>query len=365
MTSSPMTTSHPLADPLTATPAPVTHRPRAMGENHGVLWVPTEAVVCHLVAVPKVPRSKWQAMIPWLLEDQLLEAPAQLAFRMGERIGDGRVPVLVTSREQLAAWQLAGATELVPDFFALPWRQGECALALLGDRAVLRLGPWQGAAGPPALIWSLVENHLSRNDEQLLVFARHSQGQLPPGLAARSRVEDLAQLFDRPCTPWLGFTSATVRATPVGARALGLSLGLGLLALVLLMVTVKVETVRMEAQAGHLEAQLQAVYGQHFGEPYDFAMADFQSVVSRQLEGGALSGPSPLTLLAPLASILPACTDCRIEKLSADQGGLTLEISGSAPQVTALPLSGNGWHGRVTALDDHWQYRIEGGNAHE
>lgn len=338
---------------------------RPMTGHGNALWVPSEAVACHLVTVPDVPRSKWQAMIPWLLEDQLLESPEALAFHFGQRDGDGRVPVLVTSRAQLTAWQQVGSGELVPDFFALPWRQGECALALSGGRALLRHGPWQGAAGPEELIWALLENRLGQTDERLVVYAEQGAAVLPPTLAARARVVDLALLFEHPHAPWLGMASGADQGrSDALPRAAWLTLSLAVLALLLVMVGIKVESGRMVAQANHLEGQLRLAYGEYFGADYDFAMADFQSVVSRQLEGGIESGESPLALVAELASVLPACGDCRIERLAVDSQALDLVLSGSADSVAALPLVGNGWHASLTADNEHWRYQL-GGDTHE
>ena len=106
---------------------------RPLGAGSGA-WVPTEAIACHRPVVPAVPRRKWLAMIPWLLEDQLLEPVERLHFACGERGADGAVAVLVVNSEQLVRWRRDAAGPLVPDGFALPWAQGECVLAVDGDR---------------------------------------------------------------------------------------------------------------------------------------------------------------------------------------------------------------------------------------
>ncbi len=257
------------------------------------VWVPAEAVVCHLVTVPEVPRRKWRAMVPWMLEELLLDSPERLEFVFGDRDDQGRVPVLVVSRDTLGDWRRraveAGGevAQLVPDFFALPWGEGEVTVAPLGERALLRFGAREGTAGPLALIWALARNLLAEDGERRLRLLGEKET-LPEDLPEPAVVEPAGDLFAASAPPWLGFEPERQRAArrqgwSVPARAAAVLAGL----LVVLAGSAHlVETRRMEAQAAHLEEALRGGFQRYFGADYDFPLADFQQVASRRLDGG-------------------------------------------------------------------------------
>ena len=58
-----------------------------------VVWVPGEQVACHRVTVPPVAKKKWLAMVPWLVEERVLERPEDLVVAAGEKDGENTVPV--------------------------------------------------------------------------------------------------------------------------------------------------------------------------------------------------------------------------------------------------------------------------------
>lgn len=331
--------------------------PRPFGAGGGA-WIPTEAVACHAPVVPAVPRRKWQGMIPWLLEDQLLEPLERLHLAWGDRDPEGVVPVLAVNRELLARWQQGAPGPLVPDAFALPWHKGECALAVEGDRWLLRAGPWQLAAGPAALLAPLVARLLGDGGLQLVVYGPPGSGDLPPDLAAGARWRDRMGLFDRPRGPFLACAGGPGEqrqsaALPRGARV---AAGLGALAALLLALGSAVETSRLSAEADHLEGQLRAAHQRYLGQPYDFPMADFQAVVSRQLGGGEGSGA--LDLVAAVAPAVAACRGCAVERLAVADGAVELRLAAGAEAVAALPRAGASWRAALSPEGEGWSYRV-------
>lgn len=324
----------------------------ADGQRH---WIATEAVIIHTVAVPPVPRRKWQSMLPWLLEDRLLQPVVQLVLVSSERDGSGQVAVLAADAGQLAAWQRAYPGELVPDGFALPWRVGECALWLDGDRWLVRHGPWQLAAGPATLLTPLVSGLLAQHQLQLVVYGRQREGELPESLAALAEWRDPHGLFDGPRQPSLSFVpGADPRQRAAPPRGALVAAGLAALAGVLFAVGSWLESGRIDAQAIALEDQLRVLYQQQLGEPYDFPMADFQALVSRQLGGGA-PGPG-LQLAAAVAPAISNCGGCAIEEFTLADDSLALTLSGAL--AAQLPTQGPGWQAGLVADGSRWQYHI-------
>jgi len=49
------------------------------------LWVPTERIGFHQVDVPTAPERKWPQLIPWLLEDRILQPVEEMHFVIAGR----------------------------------------------------------------------------------------------------------------------------------------------------------------------------------------------------------------------------------------------------------------------------------------
>lgn len=335
-----------------------------------VVWVPAEAVGCHLVTVPEVPRRKWRAMVPWMLEERLLDSPDRLEFVFGDRDDQGRVPVLAVSRETLGDWRRRGleagceVVQLVPDFFALPWREGEVTVAPLGERALLRFGAREGTAGPPELIWSLARNLLAEGGERRLRLLGE-RGDLPADLPEPAAVEPAGELFAAPSPPWLGFTPHRQRASrrqgwSPPARAAAVLAGL----LVVLIGAVHlVETRRMEAQAAHLEEALRGGFQRYFGADYDFPLEDFQQVASRRLDGGGAPPGSALLAarLTRLEQVLSACGDCRVIRLEGEPDGLVATLAAASETALRRAAGSEGLPVELArAAEENWSVRIGG-----
>ncbi|KJS05655.1 MAG: hypothetical protein VR73_11790 [Gammaproteobacteria bacterium BRH_c0] len=355
------------------------HRATATGGGPCAVWVPSEQVACHLLDVPAVAQKKWRAMVPWMLEERLLDRPDNCQFICGNRDGDGAVPVLVVARSVLAAWQRQVHTslppgsqcqQLIPDFFALPWQPGQVVVAVVGQRCLLRYGQWQGMAGPPEFIWPLVSQLLGDSTLNLQVFADSEAATLPPGLSATPVIVSAQALLQRPQGSWLGLdagaSASAVRASwPLAGKV---AAGLALLLPVLLVAGELVETRRMAAQASHFEQALAAGYRQYFGMDYDFAPADFQRTVSRQLENRAGEGAGVgLALVDQLDQLLADCPDCRVDRLVVRDGQLQASLSGETvgehlgPALAVIDEQ----QVNLQASDAGWLLQIKSGSAHE
>lgn len=345
-----------------------------------LVWVPTERVACHGLDVPPVPRKKWQAMIPWLLEERLLERVEGMDFVCGDARkngseGSSRVPVIAVSKTVVSGWRRELVdrnirySALVPDFFALPWQAGELAIAISantitgtessGNRCLVRTGPWQGAAGPAELILPLVENLVATEHPVLNLYAESADG-LPETLKSQAVLHNPGELFSTPRQPWLAIATSEAPvhngSWPLPARV---AAGLAILGLGLFAGSYALETRRIEAEALHFESELRRGYQQYFGTGYDFAMEDFQRVVSARLG----SGPDPaLGLMSRLAAVIAGCGDCRVERLSGENGGIKALVSGAGAQQHLRAVAGGDVS--MEAQGEQWLLSL-GGQDHE
>jgi type II secretory pathway component PulL len=248
-------------------------------------------------------------------------------------------------------------TALVPDFFALPWQQGEVSLAILGERCLARTGAWQGMAGPAALVLPLLQQQLASGQQRLTVYGEGDFNSLAPQLLAGATRADHRQLFSSVRQPWLaiaGGDSSRDRAQTQWPLPGKIAAGLAVLAVALSAAATVLETAQIEQQASHFDEQLQRGYRQYFGENYDFDMADFQRVVSARMDGGNRGDPA-LGQLQQLQQILSACGDCRIDKLSASGAGVEALVSGQ--NAARLVASGEG---RVEQRNNQWVITLGG-----
>jgi type II secretion system protein L len=68
------------------------------------LWVPTERIGFHQVDVPTAPERKWPQLIPWLLEDRLLQPVEEMHFVIAGRTGNNQLQLLAVSRDDMQHW---------------------------------------------------------------------------------------------------------------------------------------------------------------------------------------------------------------------------------------------------------------------
>lgn len=117
-----------------------------------ILVAPSEAVTLHRLALPSRKRSTWARVVPFALEDYLVEDIETLHFALGGAVDGGYLPVAVVDRILLSAWletcDQAGLTPaaVVPDSLLLPWQNDEWSVLLEARRALVRTGRWEGFA---------------------------------------------------------------------------------------------------------------------------------------------------------------------------------------------------------------------------
>ncbi len=122
------------------------------GDARLVLVAPGEAVTLHRLALPSRQRSTWARAVPFALEDHLVEDIETLHFALGGTADDGHLPVAVVDRSLLRAWlescEQAGLVPVavVPEPLLLPWQSGEWSVLLEEQRALARIGRWEGFA---------------------------------------------------------------------------------------------------------------------------------------------------------------------------------------------------------------------------
>lgn len=115
-----------------------------------IVLVPSNDVLLAAVTLPATQRRRLLTVLPFALEDQLADDVENLHFALGKRDEADQWNTAVVDLTLMNNWlgRLAQAgiqaDALVPDVFALPWREGEWSVLLEDDVATLRTGDQAG-----------------------------------------------------------------------------------------------------------------------------------------------------------------------------------------------------------------------------
>lgn len=134
------------------------------------IWLPSEQISHFQIPLPTAPKRKWQELLPWMLEDKVLEPVENLHFSIISTTATDLEVMALRRSDMDACLEQAAKVEVSlkcaqPDFLALPWKKGEIVMAwrLSGDSRVLvvRTGESSGFAAPEALAEVLVQKELA------------------------------------------------------------------------------------------------------------------------------------------------------------------------------------------------------------
>jgi len=125
---------------------------KAAHDARVIVIVPGEDVVVTEVALPGQNRQRLLAVLPFALEDQLIDDVNDLHFVLGPRHGNGNYVVSVVNRERMQMW--ADSCEelglridvMVPDTMALSTSIGTWSILLEDQRSIVRTGVHSGFA---------------------------------------------------------------------------------------------------------------------------------------------------------------------------------------------------------------------------
>jgi general secretion pathway protein L len=123
-----------------------------VNNSRPILIIPGESLLLTQAKVPGRQRATRTKAVPYALEDNLAEEVENLHFAIGELLMERDIPVAVVRHHTLQSWLETCTQEgitpaaVVPDILLLPYEDGAWSLLVENERAVLRIGPWQGFA---------------------------------------------------------------------------------------------------------------------------------------------------------------------------------------------------------------------------
>jgi len=134
------------------------------------LWVPSENVTLHLIDPPSAPKRKWAELIPWILEDRLLQPIEETHFTVCGQNAQGQLQILVVSQQVVTEWQRVAknsgviAQGMYPDYMALPYEAGRISIGWRDGVCLVRYGIVEGFSASPNTAWTMIDSLLVQDE---------------------------------------------------------------------------------------------------------------------------------------------------------------------------------------------------------
>lgn len=296
------------------------------------MLVPTEQVRLLGVDLPLPSRAKRLEALPFAIEDQIAEPIESVHLALGAEIAPKRYLVGVVRHDVMAGWVDAaeeaglGHAAMVPDALALPRpAEGEWAVELGADRAIVRAGDGTGFAVPPAMlqaVWQAADRPAAR-----------SYGTpLPAEMMAGGSTIAPAALSERLLAPALdlrqGRYARRRAALPSVWRRLGWIVALGAAAHV---VIATADTLMLRRIADRREADARAVVA--LAAPGANLGGDLAARVADLLPTRSSAPPDAfLPLLTRVSAALgPLSGALTIRAINYQANALTIDLDGTDP----------------------------------
>ena len=320
------------------------------------LWVPSERVTVHRIDVPTAPQRKWPELIPWILEDRLLQPLEDMHFVIGAVTAEDdkkQVDVTVVSKQDLREWlriaenASVAATAMVPDYLALPFEAGRISMVWREGTFLVRDNSGSGFSAAPELAWYLVRRLIEAADiAPRLSISVPDENLVPDDLRDDadinsadidwqiSELPPLGNLLSGEFRPSSQHASSGSWLSSVALLILTVVLGFGYL---------QVSNSLLEDNVANLEKQVSVGFGNVFpgkrARPEKVRISG-EKLLAKLFKQHESSNASIMRALAGLEGFMTAC-NCDLELLSAGDAKIRLELKNASKlQVANLNVSG-------------------------
>jgi general secretion pathway protein L len=327
------------------------HQFLAAGKSEGQagvyrLWVPGEAVVCHQLKLPAAARRRWTETLPWMLEDQLIDEPANLHFSLGRADANDQVTALSVPREQMDRWMSlcesgpGKVSAVLPDYLALPWEEGGLSLLVEGERWIVRCGATEGYAGNETFVAALLGSQVASQPDAPISYLGPKE-RMPGFVEGRGR--HLADALDWSFCDYpqelnllrgeyrqAGSFKSLVGWLPAAAAILLFALlasGYG-----------AANYFRIKAEVPLLQADLSTTYRALLGgtPPRSDIRSITEGAIAFRENQYLATQTAPLSLLVELDTFLSGCSSCQVRSIVANEQSVELVMSASDPVLERL-----------------------------
>lgn len=304
------------------------------------LWVPSERVGLHSIPIPSAPERKWAELIPWMLEDRLLQPIDEMHFVVAGR-DDQQLHILAVSQQDMREWlriaDNAGvaASAMAPDFMALTWEAGIVSVGWREGMLLVRDGIYSGFAASPNIGWVMLDGILKNSSVMpRLSISLPDEDMVPEHLREAASINSSSIDWQFTSFPSLNLMSAEFK--PKAARSVWFHwwpVAVSTFAVLFLAVFyLQVASRALEADVLTLEQQLLTSHTRVFGGAKP-SLSEFRSIAESKIDRLFKQQKSlqqePLVGIAALNSFMTAC-QCELHSMIANKSGVQLKLSGGS-----------------------------------
>ena len=304
------------------------------------LWVPSERVGLHSIPIPSAPERKWAELIPWMLEDRLLQPVDEMHFVVAGR-DDQQLHILAVSQQDMREWlriaDNAGvaASAMAPDFMALTWETGIVSVGWREGMLLVRDGIYSGFAASPNVGWVMLDGILKNSSVMpRLSISLPDEDMVPEHLREAASINSSSIDWQFTSFPSLNLMSAEFK--PKAARSVWFHwwpVATSTFAVLFLTVFyLQVASRALEADVLTLEQQLLTSHTRVFGGAKP-SLSEFRSIAESKIDRLFKQQKSlqqePLAGIAALNPFMTAC-QCELHSMIANKSGVQLKLSGGS-----------------------------------
>lgn len=306
------------------------------------LWVPSERIAVHLVDVPTAPERKWAELIPWMLEDRILQPVDEMHFVIVGRVDNNQLQILAVSQQDIQDWQRVAqnagvaATSMTPDFLALPWEAGRISIGWREGVCLVRHSAQGGFAAKPAAAWAMIDSLIaaSANAPRLSISIPDAD-LVPEHLRAMADINDSVidwQFGDFP--PASNLLTGKFKSQPARTESNTWLpvVGIAAITAVLLFAYLQISSNLYSQQIEIMGKQAQSTYSRLFTgrKPQPMEVREAAELqLSKLFKQQQSLQASPIATLVALEGLMANC-ECDLVAMTADQEGMRLEINSAA-----------------------------------
>lgn len=304
------------------------------------LWVPSERIGLHSIDIPSAPERKWAELIPWILEDRVLQPVEEMHFVVAAR-DDQQVHILAVSQQDIREWiriaDNAGiaAVAMAPDFMALDWEPGILSVGWREGMLLVRDGINSGFAALPAVGWVMVDSILkSTSVIPRLSISLPDEDMVPEHLRAEANINSSSVDWQFSAFPAVNLMTAEFK--PKAARPVWFQwwpVAASTIAVLLLTVIyLQLASRSFEAEVSDLQQHLLTSHSRVFGGAKP-ALVEFRSSAEARIEQLFKQQKSlqaePVAALSALDAVMNAC-QCELQAMTASKSGVQLKVLGGS-----------------------------------
>jgi type II secretion system protein L len=324
------------------------------------LWVPSERIAVHYIDIPNAPERKWAELVPWILEDRILQPVDEMHFVIVGRCGNNQLQVLAISQQDMFDWQRVAlnagvaATVMAPDFLALPWEAGRINVCWREGVCLVRHSAEGGFAAKPAVAWAMIDKLIAAAEAPPRLSISIPDSDLIPAhlkIGADINTASIDWQFGD-----MGL-SVNLLTGPFKPQIAGRSLKGWLPAMALMVLSLALLVAYLQITNNHYSHQIEAM-GRQAQTSYSRLFTgrkpqpmEVRGSAERQLERLFNQQQSlrstPVAALIALDSLMVDC-ECNLIALNADEAGMRLRIS-SAKKLMSKSLSIPGYQLSIEA----------------